>query len=896
LPLHEGDIEERDDDIYIRSKVLSSAMGFDARVNPQSLRLVIRTQEPWPLQKKMDRLSRNAKKSKKPEAELPLQDDGYSMASAPRVDVTAQQRLVRDAGKDFQKSTDYTATVRGDILQHAAKAVVSGNQDDKIETAYVNFSKQADDPVLLGPLKARFYELNDVTSVTVPFSASGGTQRGIHVSNKIPGVSLDTYTEVEGDAPPGWDVELYRGNNYLGGATAGDDGRYRFDNIPLFSGVNTFTVKMYGLQGEERSENKTVSVAAQGEENGLYNASITQQNSNTYSATPSTDIDKGSLRFAGLYEVPVSRDTTYRTGLTALEQGGNKNLYLYNGFARVFDSGYIVNADSVVTDAKTYMTALSARRNIDKYNFSGTVRYQGRDFTTSPSATSVDVPSTIAANFLSAGPLLPALFKDTTFETLSAYSQQGGGSRTTENSLQVASRWNSLLFNNKISYETAQASATSAGQSLLQGSSSIRGRAAGASWRNTLTYTISPDVSPDRYNFNVSKLLTRNVRGEFDFLHEFDSAHSVGNLSLNYNGEAATITPSVSYDSEKVLEAMVRVSFGMAYDRSSNDLVMRAGGIGLRGGVSAFVFLDKDGNGEFDGQDEPIEDAVVEAVQVRQVGYTDSSGVAFLPGLPANKRTDIVVQQGSTFDLNWVPGRKGVSVQPHASSLSRLNFPIVRGGEIEGMVYVRLSSGDTRPPSALRLRLYDGDGKVALSTQVASDGYYLFERVPPGRYYLLPDADDVAANRVAQRKPQVVDIGFDGTALRGNNLYLAKDSVAVSFAIAPDISDEQAANPRAKINDLKENAVVLNLGSYHSRLLSSLVWYKMNMFDREDLGGVSLLTDPAETNASLKTGKSTLRVLLPSTSVDDGYSRCARIKQKGYSCAVEVWPNGSKKG
>lgn len=94
-------------------------------------------------------------------------------------------------------------------------------------------------------------EFGDVSSLRLPLQGGGGGGRGITFSTApLDRPQLFDITVVEGDALPGWDVELYRGGELIDFQTIGDDGRYRFDDVPLGFGRNVLRVVLYGPQGE----------------------------------------------------------------------------------------------------------------------------------------------------------------------------------------------------------------------------------------------------------------------------------------------------------------------------------------------------------------------------------------------------------------------------------------------------------------------------------------------------------------------------------------------------------------------------------------------------------------------------------------------------------------------
>ncbi len=63
-----------------------------------------------------------------------------------------------------------------------------------------------------------------------------------------------------GELPPGWEAELYRGEELLAYARSRPDGLYEFLDVPLLFGLNLFRVELYGPQGQRRTTTRLLNV------------------------------------------------------------------------------------------------------------------------------------------------------------------------------------------------------------------------------------------------------------------------------------------------------------------------------------------------------------------------------------------------------------------------------------------------------------------------------------------------------------------------------------------------------------------------------------------------------------------------------------------------------------
>lgn len=894
IPINKDDILFQDGDVFVRSKVLAQWFGFNVATDPQTQTMSITTKDLWPIQQAFDRYQR--KKSKGPD-ELPaqpfVQDEYETMASfSPTLDVFLRQTVRKSPDAPTQTQSTYSVQGVSDLLGFTARSTISGDKDEPLNNVTLNFSRLSENADLLGPLKARFFEFNDVTTASLPLAGNSAQERGVHVTNKNPYITYDTTTQIEGMAPPGWDVELYRNEQYIDGVASASDGRYSFDKVLLFAGDNRFRIVQFGPQGERREEERTFSVVPKTfGGGGLYDVSLTQQNTQTYTVTPSIDEDKNTPNLVGTYEMQLTPGLALRTGIQAVQEDGEQHQYGHVGAVTVVGET-IVNADAVLTSMGPYSTALTARRNLGAHSLSVGASYGSEDYNPGGSAES-GKPDATTLTLDMRGPFGPKR-QQVNYDLNAAQVMLGNGSSSFDSSFGLNTRVRGLFIGNNINYRQTKSGLPGPDEdATIDGSLTVRGRALGMAWRTTADYDIKPDTDFNSYRFNLSRRFTNQLQGEFDLSHKVDPSYSRGELSASWNGEHIVLTPSLSHDTDNSTEFMVNAHFGLSRNPYSGEIYMSGLSMASKGGVAAFVFLDKDGNNEFNDGDEMLPDAVVEAVQSNSVAYTDASGEAYLYDLPTSRITDIVVQDSSSFDLNWVPGSSGVSIRPRSGHVTRVVFPIHRGGEIDGTTYIKNNDGDTRVAREMGLYLYNGDGKLVMSTKSAPDGYYLFERIPPGKYYLVVDPDDAKATNVVRPKPQKIDITFDGTVMRDNNIWFTRGENDIAFTLAPDMGEYLLANPRVDRSKLSAaDTVILNLGHYHSRLLSSLVWYKVNMFEKEAIAGGSLLAEPSEENVSAKTGRNALRLHLPSDTLDTAYDRCRKLSDRGYYCEVEILPRG----
>jgi hypothetical protein len=573
--------------------------------------------------------------------------------------------------------------------------------------------------------------------------------------------------------------------------------------------------------------------------------------------------------------------------LSTSQQQREQKTFTGLGIASYLDRTFL-NANVSADIDGSWSGDASARRVLFNQNVNVGFGYTAEDY---GSISDADVPAQYRFNASMRG---RAPFISGSYSLGTAYSASEDGIVRQENSASLSTRVSRMSVSTNLTHAIRK---SDAGESeSLRGETSIGGRLGRTRWRGSADYSIAPDGwSMNRYNLNLSRGLMKDVSGILALQNEPDTDLTSGTAAVVWNGKYARISPKVSYDSENNLGVFLDSSFGLAYDDYTNSIIMRGKDLSKFGGVSAFVFLDRDGNKKYEAEtDEPIPEAIVEALHSNKSSTTDEQGEAFLYDLPSNIITDVRLNEFSFFDPLFVPGFDGVSIRPRPGHETRIEFPVHNGGEMDGTIYVRPPQGKERPLRNVRVYLYDMDGRLQHSATTSFDGFYLFTKIHPGRYYLIVDDRDATNFGLMQPLPQEVAFGYEGTIIYGRNIIIDKASPdttdGIPVNIGTDIAEFVSANPSLNPALLEGRPIMLNLGSYRSNLLMTLVWYRLKTRYNAIIGDADLLVDPAQSYVSLATGLHTLRIRLPHYDIQEAWQRCRALTARGLYCAVEIMP------
>jgi hypothetical protein len=438
---------------------------------------------------------------------------------------------------------------------------------------------------------------------------------------------------------------------------------------------------------------------------------------------------------------------------------------------------------------------------------------------------------------------------------------------------------------------------------------SLRGFVKGVYVRGDVDYRITPDAALDTWALNLQRYVNEKLDLEFNHREEPDDDYAENTIQANIRTGYATVSPSLTRNSSGDITAYVNTSFGLSRDPATKKLLFSDQQAGATGNLSARVFLDKDGDGLFDGDDEPIENATVVAVQNGGQATTDKDGYAHLKQLQHFRQSDLSIIPDSLPDPFWVPAKAGVSFLPRQGHVTQIALPVNIAGQIEGNVFTQEAppgSGKKKgkkveagahegvlPAGGVTLSLYNAAGEKIMTTTTEGDGYYIFSPVPPGQYALVIDSTGRPAREYSRPDPLPVKIGYEGTDLTGRNIYLTHGA-DVPVKMVSDLKTIEKADPALSLKALEDKMVVLNLGQYHSRLLMGVMWFKLQKTASAAVRDLQPLVEPSDSYADAATGEHTLRVGSSALDVKDARARCEAITKAGVSCTVEVLPGGMK--
>lgn len=874
------------EDIFVSADELAQWFGFTLALDVSYLDILLTSPVKLPIQERLARKKHRVGERSFGPAELPLLSETPKIIDIPFVDVATNSRYRRN-GDSGEATNSHTASIlsSGDFMGGNLSTASQLTKEEKLTSFRAKYKQESLKPELLGPLQARKYEIGDVQSVDLPLDTFHSLGTGARVTNVHPLRSTSRPdTQITGTAFPGWDVELYRENALIAYQTVGDDGIYRFDNVELFRSDNNFRVVFYGPQGEQREENLYIPVDGErlSDTSFSYDVSINRQNKFIYEKIDGNDEDEGAPNLVALVEKPISRTTALSAALESGSRGGDQMVVGHAGISTIL-SETLLNLSTAVENTGEMASELVARRNIGEHQLRSETDLRTEKFGLEDNGND-ETQNIVEQRFSVTGPIGFEIQPNNKprYNLSLNYGLDGDGYNNYGATAGVSGSWNRLSLSQELDYLGGDRLM----DDTLNSITTLNGYFDGNRLRFVTNYNIVPEGELDSVLANVRRFVDRDVELDLTLQHYMDPKLTEGRGQVNWRAGFATISPGITYNSDNDLTATLATRFGLAKDPQNGEIRMFDRGITTNGGVSAFVFLDKDGNNAFNDGDEPLPDVVVRAPQNSGRAATDEEGYAFFNRLANLRLTDVFVDETTLQDPFWITGNKGSSVLPREGHISALQFPIHVSGEIDGYVNARDRDGNMRPLRGITISLYKADGEKVMTSVSESDGFYLLSKVPPGDYFL--NVDTLAGQGTYSRPaPQPVKIGYEGTTLYGKNIYFDEGYGDVPYAILAK-TDGMAVDPKK----MEGRRYVLNLGSFNSRLTMGLAWYKMRAAHGPALAGASLLEKPSESYVDVQSKKHVLRVTVPSDSMAEAERRCAALNAKKQSCVVEILPGG----
>ncbi|MGB3712741.1 MAG: carboxypeptidase-like regulatory domain-containing protein [Erythrobacter sp.] len=730
----------------VETGALSNWFGIDFEPDLYNALVRLTSERELPFMQAIERRSRAARlQGRRPDFDLskfPNAEMGYRAWRTPSVDVVAQfgARSGESSRDGFQGRVELYAA--GEALGASYFARVA--TDDSLSPRAVRARAYRNDPdgELLGPLQATQVAIGDVETLPGRLAAQTAVGRGAFVSNRPLGqASRFSTTTLRGTLPAGWDAELYRNGQLIAFQDDRGDGRYEFLEVELFFGRNELEVVLYGPQGQIRREKNSVPVGFNQIEPGqtYYWAGVLQDNRDLIDLGTGIELGSQEWRWGVGVERGLDRRTSASLGVQNLMFAGERRTYIEGAVMRSL-AGMQVELASAHQLGAGAVAEASALGRIGTVNFGLNGLVSFGDFASEFAFEETDW----RAGFNFDTSLRLGRFELPVQGDFS-HAELGDGSSVDEYLLTTSATAGRVAMSAQVSHLRRSQGATGPGAIDTRLRLLANARFQGFRVRGNASFLASGrDKGLETANVRIDRDINEDaeIRGQIDYTARSDEfrlaagyAHMFDTFSLRADGFATTTG---------AFGAAVQLAFSLGPDPVSGGVRLSNTKLARSGQAAVTVFRDDDGDGKRGPDEVLLENVMVEAGLRSTDAVTGPDGRTIVDDLRPFRPVLVGIDESSLDDPFLAPAGKGIVVTPRPGIIAQIELPISATGEVEGSI---LSPSGVQKPG-VRLELVDRNGVVAATAISEFDGFFLFQRVPYGRYTLQVGEDSARALKV----------------------------------------------------------------------------------------------------------------------------------------------------
>jgi len=753
------------DDIYIDSDLLSEWLPLKIDIDLYSSRLKIIPDEPLPFMLRKEREGR----IKVTQSSLVPKDRGYPRYTAlyeawtyPHINFNARAGVYKNNLDETGRTYSHVTYATADLFNMESAWYLSGDQDKLFDDFRVTFGRKDTDSGLLGYAKASEYAFGHVVEPRINLiNRPLSVEPGAYISNYplTRQQQYDTHS-FSGDLPPGWEVELYRNNSLLNYQSVSINGRYEFNDVPLLFGHNYFRLVFYGPQGQIKEESQTFELGQ----------SLTIPGKQYYRLMTTKDEDFGN-RTLLQYDIGINKHLSLTAGFLNLpidkdlliSMPEKEHKYLTGGIRGFHNSvfyklDYISDNESGTAKDWELQSRLGpVILDISNIYFDKFVSEVFNE-TLSPieRRSEIKLNTAIPTKLLSSIPVSLELRRD---------SYEDGNWNS-----QIVNRISAQKYNYAVTNSLALASARDT-EDVFSGNLSVSRRAKKYNLRTSLGYQIKPDKEFTSVSLSADGFKLWGFHAIAGITKIINSDEEQINFGLNREMDGYTLGMVTRASTDGTFSFEFTFNMGLIREPRMGQWKKTAKTVANQGAISAQVFLDRNGDGKKDDDEEPLSGVRVNINGGGAMEKTDENGIAFNYGIMPYRQMDFDIALNTLEDPLLLPEKKGMRVDLRPGFVTRLDFPIMLTGEIDGTTYINYD-GVKREASGVVLELIDQKGEVIKIIKTAYDGFFVMDKIPVGVFKLRVSEEQIAELGLNPVEPIIVEINAEKQIVNGQNIIL----------------------------------------------------------------------------------------------------------------------------
>ncbi|WP_057832183.1 carboxypeptidase regulatory-like domain-containing protein [Colwellia sp. TT2012] len=646
--------------------------------------------------------------------------DTYQLFSSPSAYINLNLLSSEAINSDIETRSRASLQSNFDFLYHYVQLTINKKIDNNI-ASNLTFTRHQASPYESFPLGIKQYSFGDVFAKSNNISLGNQAGVGITVSKRPLNHSRNfgKYT-IEDMAPPGWDIELYRGGVLLQTATVPDDGRYVFEDIKTLYGVNKFQIKIYGPYGEEIIHHKIIQIDSTQLKKQQYgfdgyildagNKLLNTNGQNTSTFKPDT--------FGFSYDYGLNDDFTLGFNLSQTEKESNEIQIIGAELTRSIP-GALFNVSLAHQLEAGYASHLSVIGQLGN-GYTYQIYYsKNRDFQTKNTGINQEsIEVSLSANIFD------------------IYSANQVSFKTNEQT-------DTLDFTNRLSKNLGLINLThylnyrkespnklnTPSTSFFTGNINIAGRLSPTiRIAGGLIYNLKKNAEINSLYFNNHWSLSDQIslHNRVEYLPQSKTHWRLEN-SLVWHTSKAFFNSSFSYDALNQWSVGLGVSFSVGFDNNNNDWIISNKNIGNSGTLDINSYLDLNNNQRLDAGD----------VALPNVSYTPSAEWQDIRSNAHGKATLPFVNTfaPTRFRASWndgvYPSTNSYTVFTHPGSHITAEIPFVVTTTVTGFVLFNDING--KPFTGAKVQIKNNNNLIDEVT-TDEDGFFEFEELDPNAY------------------------------------------------------------------------------------------------------------------------------------------------------------------
>ena len=722
---------DADDGTFVTIEALEAWFDLELTVNPRLQTISVSSSEALPFQRwQMRALARyryRPAQRLEPDVTVP---DQYHWATTPLFNLTTQF-LTQEQNGTHSNSQTGSIVMGMDLLKHSVTYAGGITRSTNSSTDYTNRltieknSATQDGTLFWGVNR---YTVGDIFVPNPNLIVTANTGRGFSIE-RYPSRGAGTLGRVNitGDAPPGWEVELYRNGTLVEFGSVNADGRYIFSNQEVNFGENIFVTRLFGPQGQTREDRQTFWGGGTELDKGDYDFSISHidYESRLLDSQP-VDVHSLAANYATdlHYSYALTGDLQLGTGFTQAGLGTRNrdgtfsdNHYLTLTGRMKLGRGILIAeaADQLEHGHALSLEYLTVRNG---HNIS----FAHLGFRNFESPTTIHNQKLHALNQISvSGRFGGNILNGYTLRLRHRDKADGTSDFRVFNRLGM--NLGLLSLSNDLEYLRATQ------KNMVLGQVKVAGRLGRINLRGQLNY----NPTESQMLRQISTTMTWDINERL-FNNLVVSKNLAGDEHLNLNNRLSvrirdfdlTLSVNTNLDDVWSLGAGFNLRFG--YDRSQGFITDRRS-LANTGRATMNLFIDDNNNGIRDSGELPVPWTRYKDEEI----MTTSPGTVSLNALPRYRPVQIETRNFEFDDPFLVPRSQVYELYTHVGSDISVDVAVVLTGDVEGHVLAG-SGDDAASVKGVTVVLYSSDGQEIAITRSEFDGFYSFTTIPAGDY------------------------------------------------------------------------------------------------------------------------------------------------------------------